>query len=113
MRAKLSDGGGNLPRIAPARLGARIDGSQGDWSGSLEYVRVFKQDEIAAFERETPGYDMVNATLAYDLPLSGESQIYVRATNLLDETALSHTSFLSTLAPQRGRNFVLGLRTRF
>ena len=64
-------------------------------------MRVFKQDEIAAFERETPGYDMLNATLAYDLPLSVESQIYVRATNLLDETALSHTSFLSTLAPQR------------
>lgn len=113
VRAKLSDGGGNLPRIAPARLGARINGAQGDWSGSLEYVRVFKQDEIAAFERETPGYDMVNATLAYDLPLSTENQIYVRATNLLDETALSHTSFLSTLAPQRGRNFVLGVRTRF
>jgi iron complex outermembrane recepter protein len=108
------DGGGDLPRIPAGRLGVRGDVAQGDWSGSLEYVRVFEQDEIADFETETPGYDMVNATLAYDFQVGGlDSQVFVRGTNLLDELALNHASFVAEAAPLRGRNFVLGLRTQF
>lgn len=114
VRAKFKHGGGDLPRIPAGRLGVRADMARGEWSGNLEYVRVFEQDEIAAFESETPGYDMVNATLAYDFSVGGmESQAFVRGTNLLDELALNHASFISDLAPLRGRNFVLGLRTRF
>lgn len=114
VRAKFKDGGGDLPRIPAGRLGVRGDFSQGDWSGNLEYVRVFEQDEIAAFESETPGYDMVNATVAYDFSVGGlDSQVFLRGTNLLDELALNHASFISDLAPLRGRNFVLGLRTSF
>ena len=57
---------------------------------------------------------MVNATLAYDLALGGfDSQVFVRGTNLLDEKALNHASFITNVAPLRGRNFTLGLRTRF
>ncbi len=114
VRAKFKHAGGDLPRIPAGRLGVRADMSQGAWSGNLEYVRVFEQDEIAAFETETPGYDMVNATLAYDFAVGGlQSQVFLRGTNLLDELALNHASFISDLAPLRGRNFVLGLRTRF
>lgn len=113
VRAKFKDGG-DLPRIPAGRLGVRADMSHGAWSGNLEYVRVFEQDEIAAFESETPGYDMVNATLAYDFAVGDlQSQVFLRGTNLLDELALNHASFISDLAPLRGRNFVLGLRTRF
>ncbi|QBX37698.1 TonB-dependent receptor [Brevundimonas sp. S30B] len=113
VRASLDEGGA-LPRIPAARLGARTDLFQGPWSGSLEYIRVFEQDRIADFERETPGYNMVNATVAYDFDIGGfRNQVFVRGSNLLDETALNHASFISTLAPMRGRNVVLGLRTRF
>ncbi|MFN3815605.1 TonB-dependent receptor domain-containing protein [Brevundimonas sp.] len=108
------DGGGNLPRIPAARLGARVDGGWNQLSGNLEYYRVFEQDRIADFETETPGYDMLNATLAYDLRAAGDGvQVYVRGTNLLDELALNHTSFIKDAAPLRGRNFVLGVRARF
>jgi iron complex outermembrane receptor protein len=106
--------GGDLPRIPAGRLGVRGDVAKGAWSGNAEYVRVFDQDEIAAYESATPGYDMVNATVAYDFAVGGlESQVFLRGTNLLDELALNHASFVSDLAPLRGRNFVLGLRTRF
>jgi iron complex outermembrane recepter protein len=57
---------------------------------------------------------MVNATLAYNFgtgPFS--SQIYLRGTNLLDETALNHASFVKDRAPLRGRHVVLRLRTQF
>jgi iron complex outermembrane recepter protein len=106
--------GSNLPRIPAARLGARADIAYENWSGSLEYYRVFEQDRIADFETPTAGYNMVNATLAYNFgtgPFS--SQIYLRGTNLLDETALNHASFVKDRAPLRGRHVVLGLRTQF
>ncbi|WP_082531996.1 MULTISPECIES: TonB-dependent receptor domain-containing protein [unclassified Phenylobacterium] len=114
VRAEFDDEGGDLPRIPAGRLGVRGDFVQGDWSGALEYVRVFEQDRIAAFETRTPGYDMVNGTLAYDFTAAGfDSQIFMRGTNLLDEKALNHASFITDVAPLRGRNFAVGLRTRF
>lgn len=114
VKAELTGGGGDLPRIPAARLGVRADLWRGPVSADLEYVRVFNQDRIADFEDETPGYDMVNATLAYDVDVAGtESQIFLRGTNLLDETALNHASFIGHLAPLRGRNLVVGMRARF
>lgn len=113
VQAELKDGG-DLPRIPAGRLGGRADAYAGAWSGHLEYIHVFDQDRVADYEEATPGYDMVNATVAYDFDIGGfGSQVFVRGTNLLDETALNHASFISTLAPLRGRNFVVGLRTRF
>lgn len=114
VRAELKDNGGNLPRIPAARLGIRADVLHANWSGDVEYVRTFKQDDIAAFERETPGYDMVNATLAYDFDLPGvKSQIFLRGSNLLDERALNHASYLAHIAPLKGRGLSLGVRARF
>ncbi|MFN3514930.1 MAG: TonB-dependent receptor domain-containing protein [Phenylobacterium sp.] len=114
VRGKLADGGGNLPRIPAGRLGARLDLSGDNWSGDLEYARVFDQEKIADFETATPGHHMLNASLAYDLPLGGaKGQVFVRGTNLLDELALNHASLLSRLAPLRGRNVVVGLRANF
>lgn len=113
VRADL-EAGGNLPRIPAGRLGARLDGGWSQFSGTLEYYHAFEQDRIADFENETPGYDMLNATFAYDLRTGGEGiQLYVRGTNLLDELALNHASFIKDAAPLRGRNFVLGVRARF
>lgn len=114
VRAKLQNGGGDLPRIPAGRLGARADFAKARWSGNVEYYRVFKQDRIAAFETTTPGYDMVNATVSYDIAENtGGAQIFARATNLLNELALNHTSFLANSAPLRGRNLVVGVRARF
>lgn len=113
VHAELKDGG-DLPRIPAARAGIRADARRGPLSGDLEYIRVFEQDRIADYEQETPGYDMVNATLAYDVSVAGaDGQVFVRGTNLLDEVALNHASFISNLAPLRGRNLVLGVRARF
>jgi hypothetical protein len=68
----------------------------------------------ADFETMTPGYNMLNAAIAYNFgtgPFS--NQIYLRGTNLLDSTALNHASFIKSQAPLRGRHFSFGLRTRF
>ena len=58
---------------------------------------------------------MLNATLAYRLDLGpkNDAELFVRATNLLNELAYNHASFIKNASPLRGRNFVIGLRTNF
>ncbi len=113
VRAKLKDGLGNLPRIPAGRLGARADGRWGPLSADVEYYHVFEQGKIADFETRTAGYDMLNATLAYKLELGpkADAELFVRATNLTNELAFNHASFIKNASPLRGRNFVFGLRT--
>lgn len=115
VRAKLQDGLGNLPRIPAGRLGASAEGKWGPVSADLEYYHVFEQDRIAAFETRTSGYDMLNATVAYRVAFSPktEAELFVRATNLTNELAYNHASFIKNASPLRGRNFVFGLRTAF
>lgn len=114
VRAKFDDGAGDLPRIPPARLGARVEREFGQIKGEVEYYHAFDQTRVAPYEQPTPGFDMVNATLAWRLPVEAtSSQVYLRATNLLDDVALNHASFISRAAPLRGRAFVLGVRTAF
>jgi iron complex outermembrane receptor protein len=76
---------------------------------------VFEQDKIASYETATPGYDMLNATIAYDFDLGdgGKVQLFARGTNLTDELAYNHASFIKNAAPLRGRNVVFGVRTSF
>jgi iron complex outermembrane receptor protein len=115
VRAKLKGDLGNLPRIPAGRLGARADGGWGPLSADLEYYHVFEQGKVASFETRTSGYDMLNATLAYQLELGPEAkaELFVRATNLTNELAFNHASFIKDASPLRGRNFVFGLRTAF
>ncbi|UIJ44250.1 TonB-dependent receptor [Sphingomonas cannabina] len=115
VRAKLRHGLGNLPRIPAGRLGGRADGKWGALSADVEYYHVFEQGRIASFETRTPGYDMVNATLSYRLDLAPgkTAELFVRGTNLANELAFNHASFIKEASPLRGRNFVFGLRTAF
>lgn len=115
VRARLKRSLGNLPRIPAGRLGARADGRWGPVSADIEYYRVFEQDRIAAFETRTPGYDMLNATLAYKVQLGprANAELFVRGTNLTNALAYNHASFIKNASPLRGRNFVFGLRTGF
>lgn len=113
--AVLRTGGDNLPRIPPARLGARYEGDWGPLSADLEYYRTFAQTEIAAYETRTDGYDMLNATVAYRLAVgNGRSvEFYARGTNLTDALAFSHTSFVKDQSPLRGRGIAFGMRHQF
>jgi iron complex outermembrane receptor protein len=113
--AKLKSENDNLPRIPPGRLGARYDLAAGALSGDVEYYHTFEQDKIASYETRTPGYDMLNTTMSYrfDLGQSKAVEMYVRGSNLLNELAFAHTSFVKDQSPLRGRNFVLGMRHAF
>ena len=104
-----------LPRIPPGRLGARYDFTSGPVSADVEYYHTFEQDEVASYETPTDGYDMLNVTLSYRFNLGGakDVELYVRGTNLLNELAFAHTSFVKDQSPLRGRNIALGTRYQF
>ncbi|KGQ19575.1 Outer membrane protein [Lysobacter dokdonensis DS-58] len=114
VRASLADGG-DLPRIAPARFGSEWRWEKGDWRASLNAVRVDKQDRVAAFETPTPGYTLVDAHFAWhiDTKHANALELFLDGTNLLDEQARAHTSFLKDVAPLPGRGFAFGVRAFF
>ncbi|WP_240939539.1 TonB-dependent receptor domain-containing protein [Diaphorobacter sp. HDW4A] len=114
VRAKLDDGS-NLPRMAPARLGVRLDTQWREWDGNVEWVQVARQSRVAEFESQTPGYGMLNVGVAYNggRGTQHEWQVYLKARNLTNRLAYSATSFIKDAAPLMGRNVVLGMRVSF
>ncbi|HQQ71926.1 MAG TPA: TonB-dependent receptor, partial [Alicycliphilus sp.] len=114
VRARL-DGGAKLPRIPPARLGVRMDANWQSWEGQVEWVQVARQDRVAQFETEPPGYGMLHLGLAYNGLTGGGTpwQVYLKARNLTNRLAYAHTSFIKDAAPLMGRNVTLGVRVSF
>ncbi len=106
--------GGNLPRLAPERVGIGADFEREDWLVNLDWVEVADQDKLAAYETATDGYSLLALAVQYRL-LAGDSDIrfFVRGSNLLDEEIRLHTSYLKDLAPQAGRSFTAGVRVSF
>ncbi len=104
-----------LPRIAPARLGVRMDGNWQSWEGQVEWVQVARQNRVAQFESATPGYGMLHLGLAYNGQTRDGNpwQIYLQARNLTNRLAYAHTSFIKDAAPLLGRNLTLGARVSF
>nr|WP_294981348.1 TonB-dependent receptor [uncultured Pseudomonas sp.] len=106
--------GGNLPRIAPARLGADLNWSLGGWRASVGAVRYAKQDDVAQNEEPSPGYTLVDAHLAYrwDRPETSW-ELFLDGSNLTDKEARPHTSLLRDFSPLPGRGVAFGIRAYF
>lgn len=114
VRGKLASGE-SLPRLPPLRYGARLEYHDERLLFGLEGVRYGRQDEVAAFETPTAGYFMLNADLRWRFVGATGSQLelFLNASNLRDEAARKHASFVKDVAPLPGRNFALGFRSRF
>jgi iron complex outermembrane recepter protein len=113
VRATL-DEGGNLPRIAPARLGAELRWNGEKWRASVGGIRYAKQDEVAAGETPTDGYTLVDAHVAYHFDYGSTGwEMFLDGSNLTDEEARVHTSFLKDTVVLPGRGVTFGVRTFF
>ena len=106
---------GNLPRIAPWRVGGELRWERGPLRASLGAVRYARQDRVAEFETETPGYTLVDAHLAWhaDTTSGNAWEVFLDGSNLLDEEARVHTSLLKDVAPLPGRGVGFGVRAFF
>jgi iron complex outermembrane receptor protein len=110
------EGGDNVPRIPPHRLGTGLYYRDPAWQAKLTALHAFRQDEIFSLDvRDTPtsSYTMVNAELAYtfkpgDLAsASTEMTIGLRGENLLDDDVRNHVSFKKDEVLQPGRTIRL------
>lgn len=114
VRGTLRDGGGDLPRIPAARLGADLSWERGGWRASLGAVRHARQDRVAEFEDASPGYTLVDAHVAYHWDVDNVGwEVFLDGTNLTDREARPHTSLLKDLAPLPGRGVAFGVRAVF
>ncbi len=115
VRARFEDGANrNIPRIPPHRFGAKFNADWQSWHGMVELVRVGRQDDVARYEGETGGYNMLNVGTHYTTRIGNvPAQFYARVNNLTNELAYSHTSFIKNAAPLPGRNLTAGLRLIF
>ena len=114
VRGKL-DGGGNVPRATPPRLGLELNHRVGPWTANLSATRVMRQNHAAELETTTPGYTLLNIDMSYRITktkLNG-IRIFLQGKNLLNEEMRLHNSFLKNFAPLPGRALVVGFRGEF
>jgi iron complex outermembrane receptor protein len=113
IRARLNSGG-ELPRTPPARIATEFSYQGESVSADLFVSHYFEQSNTAELESATDGYVMVDANVNYHFSLGQHDlAVYLKGTNLTDEYAQVHTSFLKDLTPLAGRSIALGLRGSF
>lgn len=103
-----------LGRIPPLRFGGAIGYQSPGFGARIEVLRTESQTRHAEFETGTEGYTLLNAGLTYTLQRGPVAyDFYVRGTNLTDEAAREHTSFLKDVLPLQGRSVTVGVRASF
>ncbi|MDP3546282.1 MAG: TonB-dependent receptor [Phreatobacter sp.] len=116
VRARFADGT-NVPRIPPHRLGGGLFWRDANRFARISLLHAFAQNQIAAEETATPGYNLLNAELSYRMPLkpgSGAQSLTfgLVGTNLLNADIRNHVSFKKdeVLMPGRGMRFFTTVR---
>lgn len=111
---RASAAGQPLPRIPAARITGGLAWTDRRWALGAECQVVRDQRRVAANETPSDGYTLVSASVTRRFELEHLTwEAFVRGTNLLDEEARPHPSFVKDLAPLGGRGVVAGVRVSF
>ncbi len=109
VRAEL-DGGDEVPRIPPLRVGVRVDFDQGPWSAEARLSYGAKQDRVGRNEQPTDAYFLLNGSVGYRLRRERYAgSVLLKGRNLLNEEIRNATSFLRDYAPEPGRALELAV----
>lgn len=111
IRGKL-DGGGDVPRLPPRRVGAKLSWSDSHWLAFTRVLDAADQDRPGLNEEATEGYRRWDAGVEYRHSLSSgrELVLFANANNLTDEDIRLSTSSLREFAPEAGRSVEAGIR---
>lgn len=110
VRGKLTQGG-DLPEMPPLRVTGMVEYDAGPVHSSLGVSWYDEQDRLAANERPTDGYTMVDFEVSYRWEGWQPGVLFfAKASNLLDEEARRHSSPLKEFVPLPGRSLTLGVR---
>jgi len=113
IHAELTDGD-NLPRIPPMRIGGQFNYVTDEYSAELSATHYFKQSNTAELENDTDGYTMLDANINYFIDNAGDDMVaFLKVSNITDEKARVHTSFLKDVSPLPARGVTLGIRGSF
>ncbi len=112
------DGQGSLPLQPATRVGLSLGYRQGPWQSSLSVLHANAHTRIAAAtvsqETVTGAYTQLDANLSYVQRYGATDMTwFLLARNLLNQDIRLSTSLLKDYVPQPGRNFIVGVRTRF
>jgi iron complex outermembrane receptor protein len=114
VRAEITDTDEALPRIPPFRIGGGINYQGRAFFGNIHLRYVDNQSRVSSFEEPTDSYTMLNANIGYRLFAGGMSHEFIlRGTNLTDEEARNHVSFLKEVAPLPGRDISIIYKLMF
>jgi iron complex outermembrane recepter protein len=99
VRATFTDGT-SVPRITPMRLGGGAFYRDGNWLARVNLIHAFPQNDIAANETPTGGYNLLKAEISYTQKLRNarlgapqEFTLGIAGNNLLNETIRNHVSY--------------------
>jgi len=110
-----------LPRIPPMRTGASLEFSTGRWTTEWSALHSFEQDRVPrevfgtlAYQSPSAAYTLVSLRVERRFAFRQMDWIAgVKVSNLLNEEARQHTSFLKDVAPLPGRSLQCSLRLEF
>lgn len=103
--------GGDVPRLPPDRLGARLvwRGDSAELWGRV--IDASAQHRPGNNEEPTDAYTRWDLGVDYQLPLGGSDlTVFFEFKNISDEEIRLSTSFLRDVAPEAGRSVELGFR---
>ena len=109
---KFTDGT-NIPRITPSRNIYSFVYTQDDLSVDLSLKEVKSQNDTAAGEEATAGFELLDLMVSksYSIYSDDDLTLSLFGTNLFNEIARNHASYVKNEVPLAGRN--LGLRFNF
>ncbi len=107
------DGNNNLPRIPPLSgvFGVEARSDKADLRVEAEYAAG--QDRVSEFELPTDSYTLLNTYLTLRPFETAGVSLRLAASNLTNEEARIHSSFLKDILPLPGRNFRFSVQGRF
>ena len=106
---KFTDGT-NIPRITPSRNIYSFVYTQDDLSVDLSLKEVKSQNDTAAGEEGTAGFELLDLMVSKSFSIYSDEDLTLSlfGTNLFNEIARNHASYVKNEVPLAGRN--LGLR---
>jgi iron complex outermembrane receptor protein len=112
--AEFSDNS-NVPRINPSRSIYSASYAKDLWDLSLVFKDVDSQKDTAMFEDATDSYSMLDFRVSNRIQLSSDLALNVSVfgSNLLDEAARNHSSFVKNQVPQPGRSYGVKVSATF
>ncbi len=114
VRATQLDDDQPLPRIPPRRYLAGLHYRRGPLTAGVDLTHACSQRRTAPKEETTAGYNLLSAEIGYRFAWrNAEYLVFLRGTNLTDDEARNHVSFLKEYAPLAGRSLAAGLRVTF